>query len=396
MKYLYLKSKLHTDYALKEKSLELFNYLEKNTGYSFIDAPLEEVKNEEISLVYVATGGTAGLLKESLESLKEPVILLTSGSDNSLSASMEMLTYMTNKGKKARLLHGSKEELTAQVKEIVSAIETKNSLNGLRLGLIGKPSDWLISTEFDYNELKNKLGIEVIEIEMKELLDEISKKTYPDSEKCRELMSKDFDKDQIGEALHIYGAFTRLVDKYRLDGFSVRCFDLLTSVKNTGCLGLALLNSQGVFAGCEGDLPSLISMVILGKISGQPVFMSNPSRINNEKNEMIFAHCTLPLNMPEKYKLDTHYESNIGVAISGDIPAGSATIFKASGLLDRYFLSSSTIQESLHENDLCRSQIRLKLNSDIKNFYQTPVGNHYLICLGDYTGNLKEFFELIK
>ena len=53
MKYLYLKSNLHTDYALKKKSLEIFNYLEQNTGYSFIDAPLDEVKNEDISLVPV-------------------------------------------------------------------------------------------------------------------------------------------------------------------------------------------------------------------------------------------------------------------------------------------------------------------------------------------------------
>ena len=74
------------------------------------------------------------------------------------------------------------------------------------------------------------------------------------------------------QALEIYGAFRRLVERYQLAGVSVRCFDLLTLVKNTGCLGLALLNANGIFGGCEADLPTLISMSILGTVSGQHAF----------------------------------------------------------------------------------------------------------------------------
>lgn len=395
MKYLYLQSVLHTDPALKQRASELFEYIEQKTGDNFDSVGIENLKDENVSLVYVATGGTAGKFREALPSLKEPIILITSGSDNSLSASMEMMTYLADNGKKSRLLHGTREELSNKLEHVLSAIRTKNELNGLRLGLIGNPSDWLISTYVDYNALKEKTGIEVVEITIEELIEEIEKKSYPDNESCRALLEQDFDKNEIKSSLAIYGAFSRLVDKYKLDGFSARCFDLLTAVKNSGCLGMALLNQQGIYSGCEADLPSLISMAILGKISGKPVFQCNPSRADSSNNDIIFAHCTVPLNMPSKYTLDTHFESNIGVAVAGDIPAGPATVFKASGNLDRRFVSGAFIEESLHESNQCRTQIRVRCHEKLDKFFNTPVGNHYLVCLGDYSEHLNEFFNLL-
>lgn len=396
MKYLYLKSSSHQDPSLEQKAIDLFNYVGEKTGYSFTMGTLDEVKNEQASVVYVASGGTAGMFKACLDFLKEPIIIVTSDSDNSLSASMEMMTYISNRGIKGRLLHGTNEEVATALEQILVAIKAKNALNGLRIGLIGKPSDWLISTEFDYNILKETLGVEIVEITMEELVEEINKKSYLDSKACSELMAQDFDKNEIKKALEIYGAFSRLVEKYNLSGFSVRCFDLLTSVKNTGCLGLALLNQMGIYSGCEGDMPSLISMMILGEISGKPVFMCNPSRINKERDEIVFAHCTLPLNMPESYKLDTHFESGIGVSISGNISSGLATVFKATGPLDRYFVSSATVLENLHEKNLCRTQINLHCKEGVEKFLNTPVGNHYLVCLGDYSEHVREFFNLLN
>ena len=396
MKYLYLQSVLQQDDSLRDKADLFFSFLEEKMGYSFTSAPIEEVEKEEISVVYISSGGTAGMFKQALPQLKQPILLITSGSDNSLSATMEIMTYLTNEGITGKMLHGTHEEVASKLDHLLCAIKAKNSINGLRLGLFGEPSDWLISSSSDYELLKNKFGIEIVKVDMKELLEEINKKSYTKSPSTDELLSKDFDKEQIEGALAIYGAFSRLVEKYKLDGFSVRCFDLLTHVKNSGCLGLALLNQEGIYSGCEGDLPSLISMAILRKISDKPVFQCNPSRVNNKKDEIIFAHCTLPLNMPTTYKLDTHFESNIGVAISGDIPSGDATIFKAAGMLERYFISSATIEKSLHEIDLCRSQILMHCDEGIDKFFNTPVGNHYLVCLGDYSEHLKEFFSLIE
>ena len=81
-----------------------------------------------------------------------------------------------------------------------------------------------------------------------ELISEIEKKSYPESAYTQELLKRPFDHDQVVQALEIYGAFRRPVERYQLAGVSVRCF----------------------------DLPTLISMSILGTVSGQYAFQCNP------------------------------------------------------------------------------------------------------------------------
>ena len=104
--YLYLQSMLQTGPELAEKARSLFQYLSEKTGDQFVSAPAEALTKEPVSIVYVASGGTAGAFKNALPYLKEPIIIITSGSDNSLSASMEMMTYLANHKIKGRLLHG--------------------------------------------------------------------------------------------------------------------------------------------------------------------------------------------------------------------------------------------------------------------------------------------------
>lgn len=393
MKYLYIQSALHEGRGLQELAERLFDHVSRKTGITFSAGTADEVGREPVCLVYVASGGTAGLVKAALPALKGPIVLVTRGFQNSLSASMEAITYITQQGGIAKLLHGSDDDLADEIGTLVRTAKVRQELEGMRLGLIGKPSDWLISTAVDYDQLRQELGIDIVEISMEELLEEIGKKSYPDSEACRELLQHNFDQSQVTQALEIYGAFVRLVEKYQLAGISVRCFDLLTLVNNTGCLGLALLNAAGVYAGCEGDLPTLISMVLMGKLSGNPVFQCNPSRVDVRNNDIVFAHCTLPLNMPERYTLDTHFESGIGVAIAGDLPLDKVTIFKASADRSRYFLSSGEIVEDLHEPILCRTQIRVHCDRPVGEFLNSHVGNHYLVCMGDHTNTIRAFFE---
>ena len=66
----------------------------------------------------------------------------------------------------------------------------------------------------------------------------------------------------------IYLALKELVSRHRLQGFTLRCFDLLTTVHNTGCLALARLNAEGIVSGCEGDVPTLLTMAIVKVLTG--------------------------------------------------------------------------------------------------------------------------------
>lgn len=356
---------------------------------------VEELKEEELRFIFVQSGGSENAFLRIYDQISDkPCYILSTLHSNSLAASMEILSYMIDHGKKGAILHGDGKTVAKKLKALAQANEALKKLRGAKFGVVGDPSDWLIASMANEPVLKEKLGISLVNIPMSELEEEVAKETYEPNRWTEELLSKGYDKEQMEKAFYVYGGFRRLVDKYGLHGVTVRCFDLLTSVFTTGCLGLAILNADGVYGGCEGDIPSLISMAILGDLTDKPVFLCNPSRIDTVNQEMVFAHCTLPINMPYTYELTTHYESGIGVAIAGSIPEGDMTIFKTSGDLSRHFVKKGEILANLREPSLCRSQIKIKLD-DYSYFLTNPIHNHHLIVTGDEVEAVEEFFRLI-
>ena len=325
-----------------------------------------------LDLIYIRTGGTEGIFKPLLPQLqqqsKRPFYLLTSGKSNSLAASMEILSYLNQQGITGEIIHGSTTYIHHRIKVLEQVGEARSKMKGCRLGLIGEPSDWLISSRFDRTIVKERLGIELVYIPMKELLE------MPNVKK-------------------IYEALKALVEKYQLQGFTLRCFDLLTTIRDTGCMALAQLNAEGIVAGCEGDVPAMLSMKIIQALTGVSGFQANPATIDPEKGEMLFAHCTIPLNMVERYELDTHFESGIGVGIRGYMKEGPVTIFKVAGDLSRYFIAEGTLVRNQAKPDLCRTQqvIELDDKGQTRYFLTQPIGNHHIIV----PGHLKELLEEI-
>jgi len=367
--------------------------IEEKLGEKFENINLEDFNKDYFPLIFIKSGGVEGKFKEIFKQVKGPYLLLSSGLHNSLAASLEIASFLKQKKKRVEIIHGDSDYIARRIKELRKIFQVKNRLVFSKLGVIGKPSDWLIASDVDYLKVKDTLGISLIDIKMDELVKEIDQNHHFVHPKLKNIREKGFNKKSIEGALKIYSGFKAIVNKYKFDGITVRCFDLLEIYKNTGCLGLSLLNDEGIMAGCEGDVPALISMTILHFLTGEPVFMANPSSIDIGKNEIILAHCTLPLNMPDEFYLKTHFESGIGVGIKGDIREGEATIFKLSGDGKEYFVSGGEIVENLSKENLCRTQIRLRMNEDVKYFLQNSIGNHHLICRGDNSKLIREFFE---
>lgn len=369
--------------------------LEAELGEPLSMVSVEEWVSAPFGVIFVASGGSEGLFLEQYPKIADkPMYILTSGESNSLAASMEILAYLQQQGRQGEILHGSVKSVAARIRALHSVACARARMNGMRLGLVGESSDWLIASSADDTGYREKLGISLVKIPMEELLSEIRKGGYEDNAMTLRLKGMGYDAAEMEKALSVYGALKRLIGRYGLSGVTVRCFDLLDTVHTTGCLALAILNAEGIYAGCEGDVPSLVSMVILGEVSGQPVFQCNPSRIDTANGEMVLAHCTLPLNMPYRMTLTTHYESGIGVAIAGAIPEKACTIFKTSAKLDRHFAKEGVIVENLHESSLCRTQIKLRLD-DYSYFLTRPIQNHHLVCLGEHKAALDELFAQI-
>ena len=386
-----LTSELHDEKAVGAVTKEFLGSLD--IEYVFRGNDYSDYGSYGLSLIYVCTGGTEGIFKKLLPDLQaksiSPFYLLTSGRSNSLAASMEILSYLRQNNMKGEIIHGSAVYITKRIKLLSQVEDARNTLLGSRLGIIGQPSDWLISSSVDENVVRQRFGVELVNIPMNELLDVISETPEPLSEDSSDIEAI---RSSLPGANKIYKALKTLVENYQLQGFTLRCFDLLTAIKNTGCLALAKLNAEGIVAGCEGDVPAMISMMIVRSLLGVSGFQANPSRIDPETGELIFAHCTIPLNMVERFEYDTHFESGIGVGIRGFMKEGPVTVFKVSGDKSRHFIAEGYLTQNLSEPNLCRTQQKIQLTdkSQISYFLSNPIGNHHIILPGHYKALLEE------
>ena len=378
-----LVSSLHSQDKINENTKNLLGELMSASDVEFNVTSLDDLYEGDLALILIQSGGSEGLFLENLSKLKAPYYLLTYGNNNSLAASLEILSYLKD-NLDGEVLHGSNEYIVDRVKSLAKG-EAK-----YRLGVIGRPSDWLIASNVNYDSAKRLHGIDLVDISIDEI-----RTRYAESINDYNL-TFDYDKDEIDKALRLHKVLEGVKTDYNLDGLTIRCFDLLGDLKTTACLSLALLNKEGIVATCEGDIPTMVSMHVLNKITGQRGFQANPSRIDATSGKMILAHCTLPLDMVDKYYLDTHFESGIGVAVKGYLKEEKVTIFKLSRNLKDYFVTSGRILRNLEESNLCRTQIEVAVDNSINYFLTRPYGNHHVVVYGDHVDAIHEYMQDIK
>ncbi|MGD1818506.1 MAG: hypothetical protein ACPKOI_01300 [Pleomorphochaeta sp.] len=380
------------DENIPKYSEDFIKELSEQLSEEVVYASMDEIAKEALPIYFIASGGAERDFSKNYKKTKGKYILLTTPAYNSLASALEILGFLHEQGLEGEIIHGSMQLIAKRLKVLKKVSEAKIKMASMRLGCFGKP-DGLLSSEVNEKDLKNTFGMEIVHLDLEELINEYNIGGYDENEYTKDLKTKDFNKDEIEKALNVYGALTRLIKKYNLAAISVKCFELLGKINTTGCLALAILNAQGIPAACEGDQKALVSMTIAYLITGNPGFMANPNFIDSDTKECVIAHCTLPLNMPDSYSLTTHFESGIGVAITSDIKSQPLTIFKSDGG-EKYFAHVCSLEKTMHRNDLCRSQMTVKIDDYTFDYLMNnPISNHHIFVLGDW---VEEFNELYK
>lgn len=373
-------SSLHDGNVIATETKDLLGALATKLEAKVDIVGLEDLYTGDLALILVQSGGSEGEFLHQLPHLKAPYYLLTYGYNNSLAASLEILSYLKDHDLPGEVLHGTLEYLVERITKLTPKY---------RYGVLGQPSDWLIASKVNYSDVLTRFGIELVNVDLKEVEKLYEQANLADFQE-EEIL--DFDLEELNKAKKLYLALLAVKNKYNLSGLTIRCFDLLTSLKTTACLGLAFLNKHNIVGTCEGDIPSMLSMHILNEVLHMPGFQANPSRIDVANGKMVLAHCTLPFSMPKSYTLDTHFESGIGVAVRAKMNEGEITILKISADLKQYFLTTGKIVKNLSEDNLCRTQIELEVKG-LEYFLTRPFGNHHVVVYGNHERELETYLN---
>ena len=394
MNILVLRSSFQTDDFVRNEYAALIQRLKSECHATFT------INGDTMSdMVMIATGGVENQFKtlfmeaQRMASPPQMVTLIADGRNNSLAAALEILTWLEEQGVEGRVLHGTNDEIIANVVETCHGA----SLQGARIGLFGQPSDWLIASGVDRDFLKEQYGVETIDISLQRVVDGIHDIPQADAVKVAQALVKKARSVEepscadMVEAAKTYLAIKKICMEEHLDAMTIRCFDIVNACSTTSCLALALLNDEGIVAGCEGDMQTLMSMLLVKRICGEEAFMANPSQLTSETT--MLAHCTIPLQLCDGITIRSHFESGIGAAIQGLLPLTDYTIFKWGGQkLDHYFVTEAQAIEAPYSNHFCRTQITL--NIDLRPYLlKHSIGNHHVIVKGKHAETIKRAME---
>lgn len=399
-----LKAKLMKE-AFNQAIIEYAPVFEQLGGEQITE---EQLNNPLPILYFIATGGTEQMMLNILERRNqyvknESVLLIAHPAYNSLAASLEILAKLQQEGINGQIfyLNGVNDEAGIdKIKTALKNIEIKIGLKQSRIGMIGKPSDWLVASSPDPAILQKTWGPEVIDIPMDEIIktlemissDEINE--ILDSLVSNATEIREPSQNELQEAVRVYVALKKIVKKYNLNALTIKCFDLVTQIKNTGCFGLAQLSDDGIIAGCEGDLVSTTGLFWVYKLLNKIPWMANPSQLDEKNNSLWLAHCTVPRSITKNYCLRSHLESGLGVGIQGNIPKGPVTLIRIGGKnMDKLWIGEGEIIQSGNSENLCRTQVEVSLtNGNVQDLLINPLGNHIVLVNGHHGSYLKNWW----
>jgi hypothetical protein len=227
-------------------------------------------------------------------------------------------------------------------------------------------------------QVKKHLGADVVAIEEKTFdetistIDDEAVRVEADSwtKNAKEIIEP--NKEDIRKAARISLALQRLMEQEKAQGLAVgTCMGWLS--KGFPCLGFARLRDSGIPAACEGDMDSLLTMLMFQYAIDRPGFQGNAT-FDTARNALWTAHCTAPLKMdgPDGEEAPYLLRGHSEVGGSGCVPEVKyrigQTITRAKLInLDTILASTGKIidvpEKSVHG---CRTQIVTEVHDAAK------------------------------
>jgi len=279
------------------------------------------------------------------------------------------------------------------------AIRTIKEIKGCKLLAIGKTEPWVISSVKDWTVVKDRFGIEIIDVDQEELIEIYNNLQFETEEEgfwgnCAEKIVEPLAED-IKNATRFQTALVKLIEKYKASGAAIACFNMLKT-GTTSCLAVSYVNTYTNYvASCEGDMDSAITMLIMKRLSNDNVWMANP---NIQSDGTInFVHCTAPIKINGqncKYILRNHHESGIGVSTQVELPKNvKMTACRISNNLSQMTIHSC-IGEKGQDEPTCRTQLKVRFD-DFNSYINNVLGCHQVFVFKDIAQELRYFAEII-
>jgi len=275
---------------------------------------------------------------------------------------------------------------------------------------------------WSFDKIKRKLGVTVKQVPINYLLKRMDIVSEEEAAEILEEWKEDFDdlkeeyRERLLEVAKMYKAMETIISEQGANAITISCLtDLFQTRFITPCIALSKFSDAMVPAGCEGDLNTLLTMMLFSFTSDEPSIMGNIYLFRPERgpgfppedviledikaslrdNKARFTHDVIPLRLAtSKYRLADYHATGRGITAYADLRSGEkVTLGRIDPRLDRIVLTVADI-EKVEDSVHCRFSAWLKM-PDVKAYLQNISSHHSAMIYGDWTSTLIRVSEML-
>ena len=295
------------------------------------------------------------------------------------------------------------DEAIHQTVVYATACAMRSRLQGARIGVIGRRTEGMTPTAVDEVEILRLFGVQLVHFGFDEFLEMAAGVTDQAAEqvwrgihaRAAQVTSK--PRDGLASTKN-YLAARKLVEER---GFQALTIGSYPRCQGTMCLPIALLNDEGIPTGCEGDINSTLSMLLLSYLSDAPIHFGEMLALNRADNTIVTSHCGAgapSLADSEGFTLCPVRLANSGVCIRYPARPGPVTYVNLVGRKGNYRLCAFEGQAvptgMVFEGNPLKFHLETPINTIIQRTADYGFGHHWMTAYGHFNEVLLTFCKL--
>jgi len=293
-----------------------------------------------------------------------------------------------------------------QAVRFARAAHARKRLRRSRLGLIGYASMGMYPGTVDHVLLRRLIGPELVALDTFTLVQRAEAADAADVRAATEqirhaaTLADDAAPPLVEKAARLLVALRGLVERHDLDAVTVKCqYELSQEWGCTACVPLSLLADEGRVCGCEGDVPTLVSQLLLDCFAPEPAFYGDV--LDCRGSDVLLSSCgfapfglSAPTVAPSIEPFA--HPGFTGLMASVALRPGKVTIARLNEGRGSFSLLVTTgTAETPQKREGLFPALAVQLDGDAAAFLDRLESQHVAIAYGDHTAELTALARML-